>query len=53
MTDKKLVASLRLFVEKAFLPALKKTDPAVAEWNKFNQLLAQYANNYDEAWQYV
>jgi hypothetical protein len=53
MTDKKLVASFRIFVEKVFLPTLKKTDPAVAEWNKFNQLLSQEANNYDEAWQYV
>ncbi len=53
MTDKKLVATFRSFVEKVFLPALKKTDPAVIEWTKFNQLLSQDANNYDEAAQYV
>jgi hypothetical protein len=53
MTDKKLVAAFRGFVEKVFLPALKKTDPAVVEWGKFSQLLAQDANNYEEAAQYV
>lgn len=53
MTDKKLVAAFRGFVEKVFLPALKKTDPAVAEWARFNQLLGQDSNGYDEVVQYV
>lgn len=53
MTDKKLVAVFRGFVEKVFLPTLKRTDPAAIEWNKFNQLLSQDANNYDEVAQYV
>lgn len=53
MTDKKLVAVFRSFVEKVFLPTLKKTDPAAIEWSKLNQLLSQDANNYDEAAQYV
>lgn len=53
MTDKKLVAAFRGFVEKVFLPALKKTDPAAIEWSKFNQLLSQDSNNYDEVAQYV
>jgi hypothetical protein len=53
MTDKKLVAIFRGFVEKVFLPTLKKTDPAAIEWSKLNQLLSQDANSYDEAAQYV
>jgi hypothetical protein len=53
MTDKKLVAAFRGFVEKVFLPALKKTDPALTEWAKFNQLLSQDGNAYEEAAQYV
>lgn len=52
MNDKKLIASFRNFVERIFLPNLKKTDPAVQEWNKFNQLLSIDNNNYEEALQY-
>lgn len=53
MIDKKLIAAFRTFVEKIFIPNLKKTDPAIAEWNKFNQLLSIDNNNYEEAAQYV
>jgi hypothetical protein len=53
MIDKKLIAVFRTFVDKIFLPNLKKTDPAIAEWNKLNQLLSNDSNNYEEAAQYV
>lgn len=53
MTDKRLIASFRNFVDKVFLPTLKKTDPAFLEWNKFNQLLSVDSNSYEEAIQYV
>jgi hypothetical protein len=51
--DKKVIAVFRSFVEKVFLPNIKKTDPAFLEWNKFNQLLAIETNSYDEVAQYV
>ncbi len=52
MADKRIISVFRTFVEKVFLPNLKKTDPAIAEWNKFAQLLNN-DNSFDEVAQYV
>lgn len=51
--DKKLIAVFRSFVERVFLPVVKKTDPAFVEWSKFSQLLSIETNSYDEVAQYV
>lgn len=51
--DKKLIAVFRSFVEKVFLPVVKKTEPVFLEWSKFNQLLSIETNSYDEVAQYV
>lgn len=53
MAEKRLISVFRTFVEKIFLPSLKKTDPAVSEWNKFAQLLSNESNSVDEMAQYV
>jgi hypothetical protein len=53
MADKRLITAFRTFVDKIFLPNLKKTDPALQEWNKLNQLLSIDGNNYEEVIQYV
>lgn len=53
MSDKKLVALFRGFVEKVFLPALPKGHPALNEWGRFSQLLTLDNNAYEEAAQYV
>jgi hypothetical protein len=53
MSDKKLITTFRNFVEKVFLPNIKKTDSAFSEWIKFNQLLSIENNYYDEVAQYV
>ena len=40
MNDKKFISAFRGFIEKVFLPNVKKTDTAYLEWNKFNQMLS-------------
>lgn len=52
MADKRIISVFKTFVEKVFLPNLKKTDPAISEWNKFTQLLNN-DNSFDEVAQYV
>jgi hypothetical protein len=47
------VVAFRSFVEKVFLPSLKKTDQQVNEWNRFNQYLNNDYINYEELYQYV
>ena len=39
MLDRKLIAAFKSFVEKVFLPVVKKTDPCFLEWNKFSHML--------------
>ena len=44
--EKKLVAAFRNFVDKVFLPTLKKTDQQALEWGKFNAIIASPIINY-------
>lgn len=53
MNDKKLILAFRGFVEKVFLPNLKKNDQAYLQWSKFNQILSQEPYAADEILQYV
>lgn len=53
MLDRKLIGAFKSFVEKVFLPAIKKTDPCMLEWNKFSHYLTTEANNADEVLYYV
>ena len=53
MNDKKLVNAFKNFVEKVFLPNLKRTDPQMQEWNKFNKIISNEFINYEELGNYV
>lgn len=46
MNDKKLVNSFKNFVEKVFLPNIKRADPQWLEWNKFNKMISNENINY-------
>lgn len=47
------MAAFRNFVEKVFLPSLKRTDQQLNEWNRFNQYLNNEYINYEELYQYI
>lgn len=51
--EKKLVQLFRLFVEKALLPQIKKTNNSVPEWAKFSTLLSADNINVSELQLYV
>jgi hypothetical protein len=40
MNDKRLASSFKAFVDKVFMPSLKRTDPQMLEWNKMSRLLS-------------
>ena len=53
MNDKRLVASFKTFVDKVFLPTLKRTDPQALEWSKFSRMLSNENVNVEEVAAYV
>ena len=48
-----MVAAFRTFVEKVFLPGVKRGDPQLNEWNKINQYFNSGYIPYEELMQYV
>lgn len=53
MNEKRLTAAFRTFVDKVFLPTMKRTDPQALEWHKFSRLLSGDTINLEEITQYV
>lgn len=53
MNDKKLANAFKSFVEKVFLPNLKRSDPQWLEWNKFNKVISSETINYEELSNYI
>ncbi len=53
MNEKRLAVAFKNFVEKVFLPTVKRTDPQALEWHKFTRLLSADTINLEEISQYV
>lgn len=53
MNEKRLAVAFKNFVEKVFLPLIKRTDPQSLEWHRFSRLLNQDPVSVDDISQYV
>ena len=51
--EKQLIQIFKTFVEKTFLPALRKTDNSMQEWNKFASMLSVEQINFNQLQYYV